>query len=398
MRLAALNKTQRAAYDAAVEGTHHREVELEVYRRRDGKPVLSLTNQFLGGQVQGDLARSPVTVLECELLDDDFALDWANGEHRKYEVRVIDSRFVPELDDWVEEPVFRGPLWDFERTGPVVSLVAEGPEKNAQGSIRRAEWWPARTRATKVIRELLTAAGAEGRDLRIPNLKRRLPRQVTVGVRLGKRDKDTKKDRRPKVQRLLVNREDTYWSVAEEVADSLDRDFFGDNRGRFVVAAKRSRPTIRLTRRTIVSPVTEKRATDGELTNVWIVNGPNPKGPRSRPHARVELPKRHPASAWSLRWNGARREVIEAVENKHVKTNAQAARIARRKRDQALRELVTYEIEALPIVPWVRPGSMVSAPTDAGRATGRIPSWTLPLGPGPDPLVLGAARRRMWRR
>ena len=398
MRLSALTKSQRAAYDATVEGTHHRAVELEVYRRRDGKPVLSLTNQFLGGQVQGDLTRTPVTVLECEVLDEDYALDWASGEHRKYEVQIVDSRFIPDLDDWVEEPVFRGPLWDFERNGPVVSLVAEGPEMNAQGSIRRADWWPAKSKATKVIVELLKLAGAESRDLRVPPLKRRLPRSVTVGVRLGKADKDAKKDKRPKVQRLRVDREGTYWSVAAEIAASLDRDFFADNRGRFVLAAPRTRPTLTLSRRTILSPATERRGDEGETTNVWIVNGPNPKGPRNRAHARAELPKRHPASAWSLRWNGVRREVIETIENKHVKTNAQAARVARRQRDRALRELVNYEIEALPVVPWVRPGSLVSVPTDSGRAVARIPSWTLPLGPGADPLVLGAARRRRWRR
>lgn len=399
MRLSSLTKAQRAAYDATVSGTHHRAVELEVYRRRDGEAVVSLTNRFLGGSVQGDETRTPVTFLECEILDDEYALDWSHGAHRKFEVQVVDSRFVPELDEWVEEPIFRGPIWDFERDESVVRLVAEGAEKNAQGSVRQADWWPAKTKATTVIKALLRRAGAEPRDLGIPNLKATLPRSVTVGVRLGKPPKDDKKkDTRPRRQRLLVSREDTYWETAKDLAESLDRDLYADNRGKFVLRHPRSRPTIHLTERTLLAPITEKRGGDGETTNVWIVRGANPKGPRGRAHARVELPKRHPASSWSQRWNDTKREVIETIENDQIKTNRQARALGQRRRDRALRETVTYEVQALPIIPWVRPSSLLSAPSKAGRVTGRIPAWTLPLGPGADPLVLGAARRRRWSR
>ena len=397
-RLGSLSTTERAIYDRTVRGTHHRAVELEVYRLRDGKAVLSLTNRFLGGQVQGDEDRTPVTFMECELLDDDFALDWSHGEHRKLEVQVIDSRYIPDLDDWVEEVVFRGPLWDFERTGPVVSLTAEGPEKLAQGSIRRADWWPAKTRTTVALKTLLRRAGAQPRHLRIPNLKRTLPRSVTVGVKLGKPPKDDKKkDARPKRQRLLVDREDTYWDVAANLAQSLDRDFYADNRGRFVLAHRRTRPTIRLDESSITTPVATKRGDDGEQVNVWIVNGPNPKGPRGRPHARVELPKKHPASARSRRWFDAEREVIETIENQHVRTDKQARRLGERQRDRARREVVTYQVSALPLVAYIRPGSLMSLPTEGGRATGRVGKWTLPFGPGNDPLILGAAKRRKWR-
>lgn len=391
-----LTKAQRAAYDTQVETTHHREVELVVRRRRDGQVVASLTNAFLGGSIQGDEDRTPVTLLEADVLDDDRLLDWTNGEHRKYEIQVIDSRFVADLDDWVDEHVFTGMLWDFERQGDVVRLRAEGAEINAAGSIRAAGWWPARTRATNVLRYLLAAAGAEAKDRSIPNLRKTLPRDVTVGVKRGsKKDGDK---RGPKKRRLQVSREDTYWGAAVPVADAIDRDLFTDGRGKFLLRPKVSKPQHRFSNRTLVAPVVEKPGSDEELTNTWIVLGANPKGPRKRVRVVLGLPRRHPASAWSMRWNGTRREVTELVENPHLRTNGDARRVAERKRDRALREAVEYQIEALPVIPWLRPNTLVSVPTSAGRAAARVKQWTLPLGPAADPLVIGTNRRRGWRR
>ena len=68
MHAGALTKAQREQYEDACRVTHHRAVELEVYRLRDGKAVTSLTNRFMGGAVQGDEDRDPITYLECDLL------------------------------------------------------------------------------------------------------------------------------------------------------------------------------------------------------------------------------------------------------------------------------------------------------------------------------------------
>lgn len=395
MQLQALTRAQRKLYDETVSGTHHREVTLEVLRVRDGARVRSLTNQFLGGSVQGDIGRSPVEVLECDVLDEAHVLDWANGEHRKFKLRVVDARFVPALDEWVEEIVFTGPVWNYQRTGDVVHLVAEGSELLAMGSVRNPDTWPAKTKATKVIRELLSAAGAEGRDMVIPNLSAKLPREVTIGVRRGKkkgRDDDKKKG--PKRQIFRATDEETYWPLAERIVEALDRDLFADSRGRFVMAGRRNRPTVRFDERTLLGPVVEKRGSEGETTNTWVILGHDPKGPRKRVRARVAFPKKHPLSAFSLRWNGKPREVSERIENKHLRTKKQAIRLGERKRDQKMRQLVEYEAQGLPIIPWLRPYSSASLPTAAGRVSASVPRWTLPLGPGPDPLVIGANRRR----
>lgn len=393
IELRALTPAQRRLYDAAVAGSHHRRVELEVYTR-DGNAVRSFTNRFLSGAIHGDLDRQPIEVLEAELLDVNYSLDWSHGEHRRFTARVVDARFVPELDEWVEEIVFTGPFWDFDRDGPVVSLTAQGSERLAMGSVRRVYKKPRKTRATTVIRDLLELAGAPARALLIPRLKVTLPERVTVGVRhKGKKADDDKQKKRRRRRVYRATREDTYAGEVRQIAEAIDRDFFTDGRGRFVLEAPRRRPTLRLTTATILKPVTERRGDDGEVTNTWHVLGANPKGPKKRIEVKVGLPRRHPSSAHSLRWNGKPREVIETIENRQLRNDKAARAVGIRRRDRAMRELVERQVDALPVVPWWRPGGLVSVPTGGGRATATVRRWTLPLGPDADPLTLGANRR-----
>lgn len=403
--LDSLLEAERDAYDDAVSTTHHRSIELDFYRRKDGRPVASVREKFVGGTVEGDLARTPVTFLECEFVDDLRDLDWDDGEYRQFFVKVLDSRFVPALDDWVETVAFTGPLWAFEREGAQVRITAEGPEMNAMGSVRRADVWPGGARATKVIRQLLERAGAQQTDLRIPNLKRTLPRSVTVGVRAGKRQdengkkKGLGKDKRRKRYSLSVDRKDTYWGEAESIAQALNRDLFANAAGEFVLRHPARRPAVRLFKRHLLSPVIPQleESDGGQQPNTWIVSGADPKGPKKRPTARVTLPASHVDSAESLAWNGVPREEIVEIQNRQVKTKRQARRLGERKRDESLREVSAVEVSSLPVLPRWRPHALVSVQTETGRTTSVVRSWQLPLGLGNDPLVLGSTIRTRTR-
>lgn len=389
-----LSAADKRTYQTAVERSHHRRIHLDLFRLKTGDPVTSFTAEFMGGSVQGDVSRTPIEVLECDVLDEDYALDWTNGEHRHYKIRVTDSRFIVELDEWVDRVVFTGVIWDFERKGPAVSLVAHGMERAAMGSVRHVFTRKRKARATDVIIDLLKAAGANTADLLVPRLKATLPKDVTVGVRRGKDDKSKKGDQRRKVRIFQANQEDMYYPLAESIGEALDgRDLFPDGRGRFVLALPPKRASIVLTKDTLLSPVTERRPDDGEVTNTWVVLGANPKGPKGRVEVEVALPVKHALSAESMAWNGDPRAVIERIENPHLKTKKQARNVGERRRDAALGEMIEYEVEALPVKK-PRPNELVSVPTVFGRANTRAKRWTYPLGPGSDPLVIGATRRR----
>lgn len=386
-----LNANQRRLYNEAVAGTHHRRIDLTLIRRRDSKVLRSFEDDaFLGGSIQGNADQTPRELLEVDLLDAEHVLDWSFGEHRHYRVRVTDSRFVPALDEWVDAVVFTGPLWDFSRDGAVVSLVAHGAERDAMGSVRRVFTRPRKARASAVIRDLLSAAGARNKDMTVPSLTARLPKSVTIGIDTGKKESEKKKEDRKPLPRFLRARpaEDNYWTTALEIAEALGRDLFADWAGRFRLAAPQRKAPISLSRDVLLAPVKERRGEDGEKVNTWIVKG------HKRVRATVTLNTRHPLSARSMRWNGTAREVTELIENDHLRTNKQARALGQRRRKAALNELMEYEVEVLPVVPWIRPDALVSIPTSTGRATMRVRSWTLPLGPGADALRLGANRRR----
>lgn len=400
LQYGALTASQRRAYFDTVTGSHHRRIEVVLLNRNTGKIARDLTDEFLGGSIQGDVDRIPVTVCELDVLDEDEALDWSNGRHRHYLVRVVDGRFVPDLNEWVEATVFTGPLWDYERSGDVVSLSAQGMERLAMGSLRSVFHRPRKARATGVIRDLLSAAGARKQDMSIPGRKTRLPESVTVGVTRGKdkKDEDDKKKGKKKPRRRRLQAlpwEDNYWTTAHEIAEAIDRDLFANGPGKFILARHNPSPMVRLRRDLLLQEVTETRANDGEQTNTWLVLGHKPKG-KPRVQAQVQLPKKHPASPAGMVWHGRERDVTVRVENGHLRTKAQARKVGIRLRNRALGESVQYQVSALPVLPWLRPGGKVTVATNGGDVKVTVRQWTLPLGPGPDPMTIGANRRRGW--
>jgi hypothetical protein len=405
MQYDSLNKHERTLYRETVGGSHHRRVEL-VILTLDDKVVRSLTNRFAGGQIDTDTSRSPAAVLQCQVIDDDHVLDWEHGAHRRFKAQVIDSRFIPGIGsdgEWVEAVVFTGPLWDFSRDGALVELVAQDTERLAMGSVRSVFTRPRKARATAVIRDLLRAAGAPDKLIRIPSMKATLPERVTVGIRVGKRrDENGNRpgmgpDTRRRKRILRADREDTYVAEANRIAVALNRLFYADTRGRFVIRAQPSKSAVKLTTRHILSPVTVKRAAEDDTTNTWEILGADPKGPKRRIRAVVAFPAKHPLSPQKLAWHGKPHALIETVENKHLKTVKQARTFGQRLRDNALGDLVSYEVQALPMLPWLQQHMGVSVPTPGGQVTLRATQWSFPLGPGADPMTLGANRRGGWK-
>lgn len=392
MDYGSLTTAQRRLYAETVVGSHHRRFTVQLLDL-DGKVVRDVTDGYQGGSLQGDDSRDPVEVFEASILDADGQIDWTNGEHRHYQLRVIDHRFVPALDDWVETVGFEGPVWDFSRQGPDVKVIAHSGERLAMGSVRSTFTRPRKSRATTVIRALLEQAGAKKSQIRVPKLKAKLPKSVTIGVKRGKDDKSTpNKDERRNVRILRAQpHEATYYGTAKAIAKGIGRELFWEP-GRFRLAAQQSKPSLRLDDSVLLAPVEEKRAVEGEVTNTWLVLGKKPKG-KKRVAVKVQLPKSHPASPQKMAWNGTRRNITERVEGKFPrKKQARAAGL--RKRKAAMRELVTYQIQAIPTQARLRPNSLATVPTVSGSARVRVKQWTIPYSTGADAMTIGTNRRR----
>lgn len=351
--------------------THERRVSFTV-TDLEHRTKSTITPRFVEGQVTGDTGRDVARMLEATFLDPSrsirFDPDSPSGIplHRQRMIQVGYSVKVPALGRWVTCEVFTGPVWDFDRSGAEVRVVAHGKERLALGQAGRTRVFPKKTRKTRVIREILTDAGET--RLAVPDLAVTMP------------------------DRLVVARMDARWKKARRVAASMNRQLFYDGSGVAILRRRPQRPVFTVDERLLMSEVTVDRDSEG-LVNTWEVLGGKPRGNKQRVRAQVALPDAHPMSAKSLGRNGRRHYLIHQSENPHVKTRAEAVRKARDLRDDQIRLPASYRLDLVP-VPHLEDGDLLRVVTGEGVDLVRFDQWTLPLGVDGDPVMsVGAVRR-----
>ena len=86
--------------------------------------------------------------------------------------------------------------------------------------------------------------------------------------------------------------------------------------------------------------------------------------------------------------------LIEQIENSKITTNKEAGEVARDKRDDSLRTLVSYSFDSLPI-PHLEENDLVRVVTDEGTFMVRMKQWTLPFGlEGAPTMSVGSLQRK----
>lgn len=367
-----LTRAELQVFHAGLCRTHERSIELQVLNL-DGRVLRSLTPMHLDGQVTIDATtddQTPSRILNLTFLDPGRSLGFepdspaAAPLHRSRMIRVIDSRRVPGLDFWVDCPVFVGPIWDFDRNGPEVRVVAHGKERQAMGSRWKGRTFAKKSRKTTMIRTLLEDAG-ETRMV-IPDLRATLPNRLTIG-RLG-----------------------SSWAYVCRVARSMDRHPFYDGAGTFRLRAYGMRPVLVFHEALLGEPEI-RRSVEGVVNTVWVVGG-KPKGQKKRVQAVSTLPARHPLSPESLGRDGAPLRLAERHDNPHIKTIAEAKRKARRIRDDRATTTTEFAFDVLPF-PHLDELDMVAVDSDDGRLLVRMRQWSIPLGPAASPMTVGSLRR-----
>lgn len=400
-----LTAAQKRTYREAVAQSHHRRVTVAI-QRLNGQVVHTFTDRVTGGQWDADQESTPVDNTNVDLFDPDWVLDWKNGAHRRFRAQITDARFIPALNDWVEVHVFTGPLWDFNRKGPAVSLTARGIEQLVMGSVRSTYSKPAKTKATQVINDLFGLAGVPKGQRTVPNLNTKLPDAVTVRIKV-QYDPDGKKStsklgpsaggsvRLSQYRKITLTREDTYLDSIKQVAGAIGRQVHTTGDGRFVVRKAASKPVLTIGDSLLLEPVETKRVANDDLKNVFVVLGKDPKGRKKQVRAEARFPQSHPLSAESLApWGGSKPyELIEITENDKIATHARALSIAKGRRDRAMREVVEYGVVMAPVAPWLRPGDVVTVVSDGGTVAVRCRQMSLPLAPGGGGQSLGTLRR-----
>lgn len=375
MQRLGLSDADLRAYHRGLTITHERRIHVEVLNL-DGDVLSHLTPDAVDGQVMVDTTAgtdTPTRILDFSFLDPSRSIQFepdSPGDaplHRKRMIRITDSRRIPELGDWVDCVVFTGPIWDFDREGAVVKIVAHGLERQAMGQKWKPVTYPKRTKKTDAIKDLLADAG-ENRLGGIPDLDARMP------------------------ERMTITRMDTIWPRALRLAKSMDRQLFYPGNGRPILRRIPSRPVFTFDHRHLLGDVLVDRDPEG-VFNTFVAVGSKPKGSKVRPQDTDSLPPGHPLSMQSLARNNVPLRLVKREENRQIKSKAEAKARTARMRADAEKVLVNYSFDSIPI-PHLDEEDLVEVRCDEGTLLVRMKTWSLPLGfDGAPPMSVGTVKR-----
>lgn len=339
--------------------------------------LANLSDELLDGQVNidadGEVTRSATLTYLDRRRTYDFSSDSpANGAvYADRMLRITYGVKVPALEEWVDFPIFTGPVVQLSRAGDEVTIECQGKELLALGQA----WEPMTLKKGRpkvdAIRQIMRERGGED-HFDFPDLDARLPKAVTLG------------------------RQSQPWLVAQKIAESLNRQLYYDGRGVLRLRQHPENPVYtfrdgRLGGEVMTAPQVSF-STENVRNAVWVKGG-KPKSKRkddATPQDGDEkdkergvrhfetAPRSHPLSPWRLGRDNAPRFLLEVIENQHVRSEKEARQLAQRVLRHRLRQLVDVSFDALP-VPHLEPGDEVRIDTDAFAMDFPLRQASIPL-------------------
>lgn len=297
-----LSVRDKRAYRRALVHSHRRRTVVRIHDR-DEKVINTLDkDSIIGGSVQVDMSNAPHRSLDLTILHPGRAPAWlpeGPGEASVFADNFISVRWgiwvedLEEGEDWVDVPVFWGPITGLSQSADQVTINALGKEILGLEPhyLMRTLKVPKGQRRTLAMRRIMMAQGERRFDL--PEL----PAKVN--------------------KKMSLNRHAQPFRVAKAIGAGEDWQVFYDGRGRFK-ARRWPENRIFLFKGGTDGCLTTKPSISYDVTavrNVVEVMGPEPKGPPRRIHIIRRLKPKNPVSAWALRRNGEPRHMVHVVDS-----------------------------------------------------------------------------------
>jgi hypothetical protein len=347
----------------------------------DGDKVGDLSSRLDDGQVSIDTTADVTRSATLTLLDPDGSIAFDSdspSESAMYLDRMIQVIYCVKselLNDWVEIPIFTGPIVSLSRDDSMVTVECQGKEILAMGAA-----WNVFNRAkganvVNVIRDIMADRAGEN-SFKFPD---------SITARLDKP--------------FSLSRESVPWLAAKNLAQSIDRQLFYDGSG-----------TLRLRPRDLNSPQwTFNDGNEGDLLtvpnlsfstegvkNTVIVNGGAPKGQTKLITVTAQPVDAHPLSAIKLGRNGVPRHLVHIINNPQIRSVARATEIAESTLSRLLRQEVEVAFEAVPI-PLIEEGDCVEVVTGGTTVEFNANQFTIPLKTGAS-MSMGFLDRNRFAR
>lgn len=380
-------RSEARSLRGALRDSHQRRIRVTM-RDRDERPISSLTapvNQVRSGQVMGDVSQDVTRSLSLEILDPEDKLRFEGrspAQGAVYADRFVSVEYgvwVEGQEDWVDTPVFWGPVTEFARDGHVVHIEAQGKERLMLAPHFATEGYTLRkgTRLDEAIEQVARRTGE--RRFAIPKIDRRLRNPRTVGARAEPWKVIVGGETDAKGKRLA--------GLVEKAPGN--RFAFYDGEGRLTVRRRNQGHALVIRERDLVEPPSVTYDAR-QAINTVVVRGAEPEGKgKRRARARVSLPEGHPLSPQRLARNGKSRYATEFIDTE-LRTDSDCEQRAR----QVLRRLsaqgVEAELSVLPI-PQVEELDEIRLATEEYDFSFPLRHWVLPLGDGP--MTLATSRR-----
>ena len=364
-----------------VRGSHRARTVCSI-QNSDHRTLYSGRRWFLDGQVEIDSTAAVTRSATASLLDPDgragldssAPLDGALGFDRYLHLRR--EYWLPYAQEWISVPVFTGPISGVTRSGPSISVEAQGKELLAMETAWTPRTWRKGTKRIVIIEELMRERAGEWAFA--------LPQGW--GARIGR---DWSVMRRPGEDAHTI------WARAQTQARSLgDKQLFYDARG---ILRARTQP---------VKPVWQIRAEDlsdapqvsertSDIVNTVIVTGGVPSGGKTPITATAELDWNHPWSPSSLGRRGVGRRIISQSEDSSLVTQKDAEAAAKRALKVHERGSVELTATALPVL-WLEPRDLITVDVAGKPVPMRLHKATFPLSG--DLMSIGHLRTYRPRR
>lgn len=377
-----LNARERRLFLHSLTWDHSIRVRAELLDMAD-RLVSDVTDLLVTGQVDGAAdGRYRSTAAKVGLWDPRHRLqfDTASPMHGQvFADRMLSVTYGVRVwqHGWVDIPVFRGPVAAARREGPVLAVECVGKEALASKPVWSVVTYKKGSRITDAIRDLLLRSGEAEDNIDVPNWPDRFPADQILG-------------RREDIWARSTRFAQIAGGVLAYSGDGVARlQRLSDN----VVFTFRDGPSALPDHGPTV--MTEPRAqfdTDDLVNVVQVVGQPKAEG-QAAPAAVAALPRDHPLNSHTLGRRGSQRILPEYIEDRDIRSTADAQALADRTLAARSREYVHVTFDSLP-VPFLEAGDMCAVQTARTVVpTFRLSEYSLPLGH--DGLMSVGTRRRV---
>lgn len=376
MRNLHLTGIEKRAAEALLQSHHSIDVVCTLLDL-DGNEIAGgdLSARLLDGQVTVDATAKIVRGMDMDLFDPLSALHLdskspdAGALFADRMIRVRYAWINPAQTVRYSCPIFTGPITKLDRNGVALQVECMGKE-----IFGLAPTWNERTfkkgfTVTTAIRILVRDYMGEN-DFNIPDLDKKLPRNVSVGG-----------DQFP-------------WKVAKKLAASIGYHLFFDGFGTCQMR-KMPKSPIWTFRQGAGGSVKTMPVVGFDLTNVINaveVWGKQPKRKKNdktkpkRPHAKVVAPRAHPLSPWSLGRKGGPRYLPRIIEDDSITTDAEAMQRARLELAKGLLESLDVSYNTI-VIPHLEEMDVVKINTEKFAANHRLTKFAIPFTAAGDSSV-----------